>query len=129
MSQTNYGGVIAVEPTVGIGYGTGAGGTVTQQTNKAVGVTLNKVSGQITMSNAAMATSAVAGFVLTNSTIAATDTVVVNIASGAASTTSYVVGVGAVAAGSCTITVQNVAGPILSEALVLNFNVIKGVSA
>ena len=40
-----------VLPTGGIGYATGAGGTVMQATNKATGVTLNTVSGQITTNN------------------------------------------------------------------------------
>lgn len=129
MSSTDFGGVIAHEATVGVGYGTGAGGTVTQLTNKSTGVTLNAASGQITLNNAALATSPIAGFVLTNSAIAATDTVIVNLASGAAESTNYVVGVGAVAAGSCKIFVSNVGGISRSEAIVLNFTVLKGASA
>jgi hypothetical protein len=53
--------------------------------------------------------------------IAAGDVVIVNIASGA-TTSSYGVGVQAVAAGSCSIHLRNVtAATSLSEALVLNF--------
>ncbi len=129
MSETSFGGVLARDATTGIGYGTGAGGAVTQLTNKYTGVTLNTASGQITMANTALATGTAVGFVLTNSAIASTDTVVVNIDSGAATSTSYLVGVNAVGAGSCTIVVHNLAGPILSEALVLNFAVVKAVAA
>lgn len=125
---TGSGGVLSGHPTTGLGYSTGAGGTVTQATSKATGVTLNKVCGQITMSGAALAAGASVSFTFTNSTIAATDTVVVNIQS-AASADSYNVMVTAVAAGSCRIQVRNFSAGSLSEALVLNFAVIKAVTS
>ena len=114
--------------TAGIGYATGAGGVVTQSSTKATGVTLNKASGQITMNNAALAAAAEVAFTLTNSAIAATDVVVVSVATGGTSA-SYGLSVTAVAAGSCEITVSNWSAGSLSEALVLNFAVIKGVGA
>ena len=64
-------------PTAGIGYATGAGGTVTQITSKATGVTLNTVCGTITMNGAALAADTTVSFVLTNSAIAANDVVVI----------------------------------------------------
>ena len=129
MSSTDFGGVLAHEPTVGVGYGTGAGGAVTQATSKITSVTSNTASGQITMNNSALVTGQIVGFTLTNSAIASTDTVVVNVDSGAASATSYIVGVGAVGAGSCVIVVQNISGAPVSEAIVLNYAVIKAVAA
>lgn len=112
----------------GIGYRTGAGGTVTQATNKQTGVTINRPSGQITMNNEALAAAAETTFEVTNSVVAATDVVVVNIASvGTAG--SYLVTVSAVAAGTFKITLSNVSAGSLSEAIVLNFAVIKGASA
>jgi len=112
--------------TTSIGYTTGAGGTVTQSTSKTTGVTLNKLSGQITMNNAALAAGAEVAFTLTNSFIAATDVVIVNVQSvGTAG--SYLVSVGAVSAGSCSITVSNASAGSLSQAIVLNFAVIKSV--
>lgn len=109
------------------GYTTGAGGSVTQLTSKSTGVTLNTLSGQITMNNSALGGSVQVGFTLTNSTIAANDTVIVNIKSGdAAGGSSYHVGVGAVAAGSCVITLRNATGAQRNEAVVLQFNVIRG---
>ena len=73
-------------------------------------------------------TLATAAFTLTNSTIAATDVVIVNVASvGTAG--AYQVTVGAVAAGSCSISVLNVSGGSLSEAIKLNFAVIKAVAS
>jgi hypothetical protein len=104
------------------------GGTVTQDTSKSTAVELNANSGQITMNGAALAGAAEVSFTLTNSQIAATDVVVVN--HGSVTTTgAYLVGVSAVASGSCSITVANLTGGALSEAIVLNFVVIKGASS
>jgi hypothetical protein len=60
----------------GIGYTTGAGGAVTQLTNKSTGVTLNKLSGTITMNGAALAAAAIVTFTVTDSFVAATDVIV-----------------------------------------------------
>lgn len=122
------GTVTSSSPSAGIGYATGAGGAVTQATNKSTGVTLNKISGQITMNNAALGAGAEAAFTLTNSAIAATDVLVVNVATGGTSA-AYGLSVTAVAAGSCEITVSNLTAGSLSEALVLSFIVFKAVAA
>jgi len=112
--------------TTTLGYKAGSGGTETQETNKTTAVTLNKINGEIVMNGAALADDATAAFTLTNSTIAATDVVIVNVASvGTAG--AYQVTVGAVAAGSCSISVLNVSGGSLSQAIKLNFAVIKAV--
>ena len=111
-----------------VGYGTGAGGTVTQATNKSTGVTLNKRCGQITMNNAALSAAAEVSFTFTNSTIAATDVVVTAISSGATAG-AYNTHVDAIAAGSCRISITNFSAGPLSEAIVLNFAVIKAVNA
>lgn len=105
-----------------IGYDAGAGGTVTQATDKSTGVTLNKSSGVITMNNAALANGGVATFTLTNSLIGANDVVLVSAAGFAG---PYRVTVGNVAAGSCQISIQNSSGGSLSDALKLNFVVLK----
>ncbi len=130
ISTTSLGlaGSIKSSGTAGVGYTTGAGGTVTQATSKSTGVTLNKVSGQITMNNAALGSGSSVSFTLTNSTIAATDIPLVAIATGATAG-AYRIIVDAIAAGSCQISLTNGTGGSLSESLVLNFCVIKGVSA
>lgn len=112
-----------------VGYATGAGGAVTQLTSKATGVTLSKPTGAITLVNAALAAATSVAFTLTNTFITVTDVVVVNIKSGAASTIAYQATVQAVAAGSCVIALRNVSAGALSEAVVLQFAVIKGVNA
>lgn len=111
--------------TGAIGYTANTGGTVTQATDKTTGVTLNKLTGAITMNNAALASATTVSFTLTNSTIAATDVVMVSIKSGATAG-AYSVDVDAVAAGSCRISLRNNSGGSLGEAVVLNYVVIKG---
>ena len=115
--------------TGSIGYGVGAGGIITQSTSKATGVILNKASGQITLNNAALASAAIVSFTLTNSVIAATDTVSINLKGGNATAATYRIHAEAISPGSCIIVVTNISGGSLSEALVLNFNIIKGVNS
>lgn len=110
-----------------VGYATGAGGTVTQATDKATGVTLNKAVGAITMNGAALAADTTVSFVLTNSVIAAGDLIVVN-HTGTGTFGAYTVNARS-ASGSATIDVRNVTAGSLSEAIVLSFAVIKGVTA
>jgi hypothetical protein len=108
----------------GLGYGTGSGGTVTQGTSRTTGVTLNKTNGAITMFTAAGSAIA-ASFTVTNSTVAATDTIILNQKSG---TNLYMLFVTAVAAGSFNITFFTTGG-IASDAPVINFSVIKAVTS
>jgi hypothetical protein len=112
---------------VGIGYATGAGGTVTQITSKATGVTLNKATGQITMDAANLAANTTVSFVLTNSAIAAGDTLILNHISGG-TPGSYTLNARS-AAGSATIDVRNITAGALAEAIVIAFAVIKAVTA
>lgn len=109
------------------GYGTGAGGTVTQATNKSTGVTLNARCGQVTMNAANLATNTAVTFTLTNSAIAATDILMLNHVSGG--TLGNYSFVARCAAGSATIAVRNVSAGDLAEAVVIGFAVIKAVTA
>jgi hypothetical protein len=122
------GALLAIRPTAGIGYGTGAGGTVTQATSKSTGATLNTVCGAITMNNASLAAATPVSFTLTNSAIAATDVVQAVIKSGATAG-AYDLTVDAVAAGSCQITLYNRTAGALGEAVVINFAVTKAVTS
>lgn len=121
MAATNFGGVIANDATTGIGYGKGAGSTVTQATSRTTGVTINACSGAITLVSAAGSATA-ATFTVTNSAVAATDTIVVNQKSG---TDLYIISVTNVASGSFKITSYTTGGTT-TEQPVFNFNVIKG---
>jgi len=104
---------------------TGAGGAVTQGTSKATGVTLNAVTGTITLAAGATSSTTTTSFTLTNSAIAATDIVVVNHRSvGALGAYSFAVTPGA---GSAVISIRSLT--TLDELLVLQFAVIKSVVA
>lgn len=122
------GALTTTSATAGLGYATGAGGTVTQATSKSTGVTLNKTCGTITLNAASLASATTVGFTLTDSAIGADDIVVVNIKSGATAN-AYSLTVGAKAAGSCLIELRNNTGGALAEAVVLSFAVIKAVAA
>jgi hypothetical protein len=111
-----------------LGYGTGAGGTVTQATSKSTGVTLNKPCGTITMNNAALAAGALVTFGLINSLIGVNDQVLVTMQTASGSTSSYSVYATA-GAGGANINLKNESGGSLSEALVLNFMVLKGATS
>jgi hypothetical protein len=113
----------------GVGYATGAGGAETQLTSKSTTVVLDKICGTITMHNATLAHQTPVAFTLTNSAIEATDVVAVCVKSGGTAG-AYLVSAGAVAAGSCSITLFNCqTSGNLSEAVVLQFAVIKAVAA
>lgn len=126
--EARFGGAIRSSgATNGIGYATGAGGTVTQITSKATGVTLNKACGQITMDASALNANTTVSFVLTNSAIAAGDQLILNHISGG-TPGSYLLNARS-AAGSATLDVRNVSAGSLSEAIVISFSVIKAVTA
>jgi hypothetical protein len=114
--------------TGGVGYSTGAGGTQTQGTSRTTGVTLNKITGQITLFSTTTTAGTFASFTVTNSLVAATDAVIVNFAS-ATTADRYGIAVTAVAAGSFRIQIHNIAAVAVAEAPVINFTVIKGVAA
>ena len=104
------------------------GGTVTQATSKSTAVTLSTNSGQITRDDAALAAGAEVTFAVTNTEVAATD-VVIAVHGSAGTAGAYVVAANTMAAGSFNVTVGNVSGGSLGEAIVINFVVIKGASS
>jgi len=107
-----------------LGYTTDAQGTVTQATSKSTAVTLNKSAGQITMNNASLATATNATFTLNNSFISSNDTVILTISGGQATPGSYNVFANALGTGTVSITLRNISGGTLSEAVVVNFAII-----
>ena len=110
-----------------IGYSTGAQGTVTQATSKSTGVTLNKSAGRITMNAAELAANTAVSFTLTNSLISTNDTIIVNV-SGGGTVAAYTTYVSSMTAGSAVITLRNLTGSALSEAVILNYAIIHGAS-
>jgi len=106
-----------------LGYTAAAQGTVTQLTDKSTAVTLNKSAGQITMNNAQLNATTNVTFTLNNSTVSAKDVVVLSVSSGATAG-AYNCWVSGKGTGTVTITVRNISGGNLSEAVVINFAVI-----
>lgn len=107
----------------------GDGGTVTQASSATTGVTLNTTAGQITTVTQNIAAAGEVQFTVTNSKVAATDCVIVNVASGSTGGTT-IAACTAVAAGSFQITLTNLhASTAETGTLVLNFIVIKGTAS
>lgn len=126
--SASFGGSVkSSSPTAGVGYATGAGGTVTQATNKSTAVTLNTATGQITMNGAALAAATIVSFTLNDTAIAATDLIAAMHESGG-TTGAYTINARATGAGTAAIDVRNNTAGSLSEAIVIRFAVIKGVN-
>ena len=113
-----------------LGYATGAQGTVTQLTDKATGVTLNKSAGRITMNGAALAGGAVVSFILTNNLISTNDVVIVNVSSNTTGSAAgaYTAYVSYMSAGTCLISLRNLSATSYSEAVIINYSIIHGAS-
>jgi hypothetical protein len=132
MSNTKATGVAYLDPefstcyaTEELGYAPEAQGTVTQLTSKSTAVTLNKSAGRITMNNEALAGNAAASFTLNNSTISANDAIIVNV-SGGATAAAYTTYISSLATGSAVVTLRNLTGGSLGEAVIINFAIIHG---
>ena len=113
-----------VYATTEIGYTAAARGAVTQLTDKSTAVTLNTSVGRITMNNASLATATNATFTLNNSMISVNDAVILTISGGQTTPGSYNVFANSLAAGTVSITLRNISGGPLSEAIVINFAII-----
>ena len=132
MSNTKAVGVAYLDPefstcymTEELGYAPAAQGSVTQGSSKSTGVTLNNSMGQITMNGATLNTLTNVTFTLTNNLISAKDVVVLTVGAGATSG-AYNCWISSMSAGTCTITLRNISGSNLSEAVVINFAIIHG---
>ena len=132
MSNTKATGVAYLDPefttcyaSEELGYASGAQGAVTQGTSKSTGVTLNASMGRITTDSATLITLTNVTFTLTNNLISVKDVIILNVSSGATSG-AYNCWISSMSAGTCTITLRNISGGNLSEAVVINFAVIHG---
>lgn len=127
MSTQSAGSVVitggSVRATTGLGYAASAFGTVTQTLSKSNSVTLNTLSGEITMDGAGLGAGATASFTLNNTSMAARDLIVIHPVAFGAPEDYDVKGV--CGAGSGTIYVTNTTGGVLSDSLVLRFALIK----
>lgn len=117
-------GNVLVTGAGGLGYGTGSGGAVTQITSKGTNVTLNKTNGAITTNNSALGAGATATFTVFSTSMASTDTVILNVTNG-----NYSVRIFNNAAGSFAIALKNETAGSLSDAVQINFAIIKAVTS
>ena len=103
-----------------IGYSAAAQGAVTQATSKSTAVTLNKSAGRITMNGAELAANTAVSFTMNNSLISSNDTIIVNV-SGGATAGAYTTYISSMTTGSAVVTLRNLTGGALSEAVIINF--------
>jgi hypothetical protein len=115
---------VGLNSTGTVGYLAGAGGTISQTGNKSGNVTLNKPSGEITMQNTNLAAATTVDFYLTNSTISATDLLIINQTS-TANAGGYTFNA-TCNSGNARIFVRNVMAATAGDAVVLRYAVIKG---
>jgi len=123
---TNTGQIFAIG-TEFIGYGTGAGGTVTQATSKSTAVTLTKPCGTITMNNAALGAGASVNFIVNNNLVSQADTIVVNTVDDFGQ--DYTAMAFNIWDGYFYIKLTNNTGGSRSEAVRVNFTVLNSVRA
>jgi hypothetical protein len=107
-----------------LGFTSATFGTVTQATNKGTAVTLNSMTGRITMNAASLANNASANFELLNDNIGANDVVIVNVSAGGTAG-AYLAGVCCLQAGAARIKLINLSGGALAEPVQILFAVIK----
>lgn len=106
-------------------YSTSNNSTVTQLTSKSTSVICNGRTGQITTNNASLAKGDSVQFIVNNNQIVnSKDIIIVNISSGASSS-SYQISVNSVSVGSFGICITNNGTGPLAEALVINYAILR----
>jgi len=112
----------------GIGYATGAGGTLTQGYPITSTVTLNKLTGVITVYSNAYSANEVRSFSFDNSFIAATDHVICSQVNGVSSISAFLIQA-VPYAGRATINVRNISSTTYTNSVEFQFTVIKSVNS
>lgn len=107
-----------------LGYSTS--GSVTQGTSRATAVTLNALTGTITMFSAAVSAQANSNFTFNNSYIEADDLILLTYEPAAAANGGrWGLSPSATTSGSCSITVRNLSTGSITEATIIRFAIIK----
>ena len=119
---TGNSNISSTSKTAGIGYAIGSGSTVTQVTSRTTGVTINAITGSITLFSAAGSATPFT-FVVTNSAVTAKDIVFINQQTG---TDKYTIQeITALGPGTFNLTLAT-SGGTTTESPVFNFVIIKG---
>jgi hypothetical protein len=108
-----------------LGYCSCAFSEVTQLTSKSTAVTINTPTGRITMDDAALNNNVVARFTMNNTSVGANDVVIVNIKLNGSTPEAYIAFVADIGDGFADLALWNRSGGQLSEAVELNFAVIR----
>ena len=112
------------------GYTTKQGAAVTQITNRATGVTINAMCGQITTDTTSLAAEASAKFTVTNSYVKEGDIIVLSFRDAVALNTDVVVTDTDNGTFELTVINNNVAsGTAETGAIIINFAIIRAVAA
>lgn len=118
-----FGGIASTNPTLGIGYGTGAGGSITQITSRVTPVTIDKICGSIILFTD-VGIPSYTSFVVNNTTIEISDTIIVTTLGGS---NDYFAHANKIVAGtSFIINFVSVSG-VASDTPTFNFTIIKSV--
>ena len=121
---TSTGTITSSSPTLGVGYGTGAGGTIAQLTSRITPVTINKICGSITLVNAAGSITW-SSFTVNNTTVGATDTILLSYSGGS---NTYLFLPGKIIGGtSFIINFVSIIGTAVDQPTI-NFTIIKSVT-
>lgn len=108
-----------------LGYCSCAFSEVTQLTSKSTAVTINTPTGRITMDGAALNNNVVARFTMNNSSVGPNDVVIVNIKLNGSTPEAYIAFVADIGNGFAELALWNRSGGQLSEAVKLNFAIIR----
>lgn len=121
-NQTFSGSVLSTSPSAGEGYTTGAGGAVTQLTNRATAVTINTITGAITLVTATAVVGTWISFTVNDSSVGVNDVPQIAMKSN---NNTYVANVSAISAGAFQISFMSIVGTA-SDTPVINFTITKG---
>ena len=119
------GGIVSTDPSAGIGYATGAGGTVTQSGLRTNSVTINKICGSIAMVSAAGSVTW-SSFTVNNTTVGATDTILLSFSGGS---NNYLFTTGRITAGVSFVIYFISLSTTVVDQPVINFSIIKSVTS
>lgn len=119
-------GNVLVNSPACLGYGPGAGGTVTQATSKSTAVTLNKACGFVTMHNSPLGGGGSVSFIMNNNVLVNNDVVIITPYYGGVSPIPYRIECKFATSQQINITVTNLSAVSLSDALEFKFAIIRG---
>ena len=122
-------GTLTATGKIGYSSAGGVGSAVTQLTSKSTSVTIDKVCGGIILHNATLNAATSVSFTVNNSTVEANDVIILSIQASISGATVYQAWVGEVTAGTFDIAIRNLSGSNLSDAVVINFAVIKAAAS